>query len=89
VVAAALRDGGATVAYAAFDRRLPGALVLCAERAGLVRPLLEAWRPHAAPSGTDVIRIVVDGARALVQALVDAGAEVTFELVQMGGPLVG
>jgi ribosomal protein S18 acetylase RimI-like enzyme len=88
VVPVALRDGGRPVAYAAFDQRLPGALVLCADRTGLVRPLLEVWRPHAAPSGADLVRLVVDGEPSLMQALVDVGAEVTFELVQMGGALV-
>jgi hypothetical protein len=44
-------------------------------------------RPHAASSGDDLVRLVVDGEPSLMQALVDVGAEVTFELVQMGGAL--
>jgi hypothetical protein len=87
LTAVALREGGEPVAYAIFDPRLPGAVVLCAARPGLVRPLLDALRPHAPPSESDVVRVVIDGEHHLMQLLVGAGAEVVFELVQMGGRL--
>ncbi len=88
----ALRDGGelpAYAAFAAFDPGFPGAAVFCAARPGLARPLLDACRAHADLTRFDFVRLVIDRDRALVDALVGAGAELTLELLQMGASLGG
>jgi ribosomal-protein-alanine N-acetyltransferase len=83
----ALRDGGEPLALAAFDPRFPGAAVFCAARPGLARPLLDACRAHADLARFGFVRLVIDRDRALVNALVGAGAEITLELLQMGASL--
>jgi GNAT superfamily N-acetyltransferase len=82
-------DGGEHLGCAAFDPRFPGAAVFCAARPGLLRPLLDACRAHADLARFNFVRLVIDRDRALVDALVDAGAEITLELLQLGASLRG
>lgn len=86
--AIALRRGGELAAFAAFDPKFPGAAVFYTASVGLARPLLDACRAHADLTQFDFVRLVVDRDRALVAALVAAGAEVTLELFQMGASLI-
>jgi GNAT superfamily N-acetyltransferase len=81
--------GGEIAAYAAFDPQFPSAAVFCASEVSLARPLLDACQAHADLARFDFVRLVVDSDRALVAALVAAGAEITFEILQMGGVLAG
>jgi GNAT superfamily N-acetyltransferase len=85
-VVLAIRERGELAGLAVFDPGLPGAVVFCAARIGLARPLLEACRAQMDLARFDFVRVVV-GERAIADALVAAGAEVTFELFQMGGAL--
>jgi GNAT superfamily N-acetyltransferase len=85
----ALREGGAPAAYAAFEPQFPGAAVFCVARVALARPLFEGCRAHADLARFDFLRLVVDGARALAEALVAGGAKITFELRQMGDSSIG
>ena len=89
MVMLALREDGATAGCAAFDPRFPGAAVFCAARPGLARPLLDACRAHADPTRPSFIRLAVERDRALVDALVAAGAEITLEILQLGATLCG
>jgi len=63
--------------------------VFCVADVDLARPLLEGCRAHADLARFDFLRLVADHDPALAGALVAAGAEVTFELWQMGAPLAG
>lgn len=86
----ALRDAsGELVAYAAFDPQHPGAAVFCVARVALARPLFEACRAHADLAAFDFLRVTIDRDPALKDALVAAGADVTFELLLMGAALDG
>jgi GNAT superfamily N-acetyltransferase len=86
VVLLGLRSAESVVAFASFDPAFPGAYPFRVARPSLARPLLSAMLPHALER-FDFVRVVVEDDRALLDALVAAGAGVLFEFVQMGGPL--
>jgi GNAT superfamily N-acetyltransferase len=87
LVLIALREEGAPAGFAAFDPAFPGAYPFRVARPELARPLLDAIRPHARMDQFDFVRLTVEGDRPLADALKAAGAEVSFELVQMSAPL--
>lgn len=83
-----LRDGPARelAGYASFDPDHPGAAVFRTIRAELGAALLAAMRPFALPA-FDFVRVTVDGDPGLAAALIELGADVTFELLRMSAPL--
>ena len=82
----ALRDGAELAGIAAFDPDFPGAAVFRTVRPALAVDLLEAMRPYALPA-FDFVRATVEGDRPLADALIALGAELTFELLRLSGPL--
>jgi GNAT superfamily N-acetyltransferase len=84
VVLLGLREGGAPVAFAAFDPAFPGAHQLRAVRVSLLRPLFDALREHARH---ERVHIFVDGERALYDALRAVGATLVHATYRMGAPL--
>lgn len=86
-VLVALRDHGGIVAFAAFDPAFPGAYPFRVARTGVARPLLEACRIHADLHRFDFLNLAVEGDARLKDALSAAGAQISFELVQMGASL--
>jgi GNAT superfamily N-acetyltransferase len=82
-VLAAMRDDAAITAFTAFDPAFPGAYPFRVTRPELARPLLDALKPHARMDRFDFIRITVEGDAPLKQALTAAGAETSFEILQM------
>ncbi|MEP7120267.1 MAG: GNAT family N-acetyltransferase [Byssovorax sp.] len=83
----ALREGEAIVAFSAFDPTASSAHSFRITRRELVRPLLEALRAHAREGGPETLHFPIEGDRALVDALVAAGAEIVFELLRMEAEL--
>jgi GNAT superfamily N-acetyltransferase len=82
IVLSALREESALVAFAAFDPRFPGVYPLRVARHELVRPLLDALRPHASHSYT---HLSVEHDRALFDLLSNAGATLVHALYRMTG----
>ena len=82
-----LRDeGDAIVGFAPYDVGFPGAATFCAAEPALAGPLLAAMRAYV-ESVHDFVRVVVEGDRALTDAVLALGAEVTFEMLRLSGPL--
>jgi ribosomal-protein-alanine N-acetyltransferase len=79
-----LRERGDWVGFAAFDPGFPGVYPLRVTRPALMRPLLEALRPHATQ---DRVLLMVEGEPALRDALVTNGAELLFAFFSMGAAL--
>lgn len=76
--------GEGPLAFAAFDPKLPGAHPFRPTEIAYARPLLEALRPHARH---DYIRILAENRPELAEALLQAGASVTLEVMQMRGAI--
>jgi hypothetical protein len=87
-VVVGLRERGEPVGFAVFDPAFPGAHPLRVARPTLARPLLEACRRHADLARFDFLGMNVEGDAALKDALLAAGAQLTFDLLQMSGALV-
>ena len=87
IVPCALREGDSIAGFASFDPASPGAFPFCVARPGLARSLLASMKRHAHLASFGFVRLMVLGDGDLVAVLRGAGAEVTFELVQMGAPL--
>jgi len=87
-VALGLRDAaGVLVAFAALDPGFPGAYPFAARAPSYARALLDALAPHADPGHGDLMRLALEGDRALADALVAAGARLLFPLVRMQAEL--
>ena len=85
----ALRDAaGAVIGFAPFDPGFPGAPSFYADRPELAPALLAAIRAYALPQ-YDFVRLTVEGDRALADAVLALGAELTFEILRLGAPLSG
>jgi GNAT superfamily N-acetyltransferase len=80
-----LRDP-ALVGFAAFDPDFPGAATFRTTRPELAADLLEAMRAYAR-ADVDYTHLTVEGDRALVDAVLALGAEVTFEILRLSAPL--
>jgi GNAT superfamily N-acetyltransferase len=81
-----VRDGTGIVAFAAFDPGFPGAATFCAAQPELAASLLAAMRAYADPQ-FDFTRVSVEGDRALADAVIALGAEVTFEVLRLSADL--
>lgn len=82
-----LRDeADAIVAFAPFDIGFPGAATFCAGAPSLAGSLLAAMRAYAEPQH-DFVRVAVEGDRALADAVLALGGELTFELLRLSAPL--
>jgi ribosomal protein S18 acetylase RimI-like enzyme len=79
-------DDDAILAFAAFSPSHPGAATFCARRPDLAIPLLGAMRRHADPQ-FDFVRVTVEGDMPLVDAVLDLGAERSFEILRLGAAL--
>lgn len=77
-----LDDSDALVGFAGFDPSFPGAASFCAARPDLAPALLAAMRAYADPA-FDHVRVTVEGNRALADAVLALGAELTFELLRL------
>ncbi len=80
-----LREGETIAGVAVLDPRLPNAAPFRVIRPGLAAALLRALRPHALADQVE-LQIVVDNDAPLIDALVAAGADVTFRLIHYVGP---
>ncbi|MDC3956839.1 GNAT family N-acetyltransferase [Polyangium jinanense] len=76
----------ARVGFACFNPSFPGSFPFRVARPKLVRPLLEAVRPHARPEDA-FTQVVVEGDPETKRALIEAGASVRMEIVNMEGPI--
>ena len=84
VVLRAFREGGALVAFGAFDPTYPSIYPFRVTRAGLARALLDAFRPHARHPH---VHVVVEGNRAVVDALRGVGGELGHSTFRMAAVL--
>lgn len=82
----AARPEEARVGFACFNPAFPGSFPFRVARPTLARPMLEAVRPYARPED-DVTNVVVEDDAATKHALVEAGAIVRMELLNMAGPI--
>lgn len=82
----AARPEEARLGFACFNPSFPGSFPFRVARPTLVRPLLEAIRPHARPEDT-FTQVVVENDPATKRALVEAGASVRMEIMNMEGPI--
>ncbi|HVK69976.1 MAG TPA: GNAT family N-acetyltransferase [Polyangium sp.] len=80
------RPDEARVGVACFHPSYPGSFPFRVARPTLARPLLEAVRAHAPPE-QDVTHVVVEDDAETKRALVEAGALVRVEILNMGGPI--
>jgi GNAT superfamily N-acetyltransferase len=71
---------------ACFNPPFPGSFPFRVARPALAFPLISAIRSHALPEH-DYTQVVVEGDPALKQALLEAGAEARYELLQMDGEI--
>ncbi|MDI3290851.1 GNAT family N-acetyltransferase [Polyangium sp. 15x6] len=76
----------ARVGFACFNPSFPGSFPFRVAGPTLVRPLLEALRPHARPEDT-FTQVVVEDDPETKHALVEAGASVRMEIMNMAGPI--
>jgi len=79
-------DRATSLGIACFNPAFPGAFPFRVARPTLARPLLEAMKPHALPA-FEHVGIVMEDDPETKRALVDAGATIRFELVNMEGPI--
>jgi GNAT superfamily N-acetyltransferase len=84
VVLLGLREDSEPVAFAAFDPAFPGIYPLRVARVDLARPMFDLLGSHAS-SGEDRVFVVVEGDRALLDALMAVGASVRHAFLRMGG----
>ncbi|MDI1446838.1 GNAT family N-acetyltransferase [Polyangium sp. 6x1] len=82
----AARPEEARVGFACFNPSFPGSFPFRVARPTLVKPLLEAVRPHARPED-DFTQVVVENDPATKRMLIDAGASVRMEIMNMEGPI--
>jgi GNAT superfamily N-acetyltransferase len=82
VVSLAMSEAGTPVAFAGFDPAVPRVYPIYVERVELVRPLFDGFRPHARESQ---VKVLVEGNRALFEALQTSGAQIEQERYRMGG----
>ncbi|WP_170229546.1 GNAT family N-acetyltransferase [Polyangium fumosum] len=82
----AARPDEARLGIACFHPSYPGSFPFRVARPTLARPLLEAVRAHAPPE-QDVTHVVVEDDAETKRALVEAGALVRVEILNMGGPI--
>ncbi len=76
----------AALGFASFSPEFPGAFPFRLARASLVRPLLEAIRPHALPEFS-FMQVVVEAHDELEKALLDRGASLRLEILHLRGAL--
>ncbi len=74
------------VGLARFSPAFPGAYPFRVASVDLARPLLESLQPHALPAHAD-LQLVTEDHPALARALVEAGGQVKFEILQMDGEI--
>jgi hypothetical protein len=72
------------VAFARFDPDFPGAFPFRVTDPELVRPLLDALRPHARPKPS-WIQLVIENDAACADILRRHGARVVFEILHLRG----
>ena len=84
IVLRALREGGAPVAFAAFDPAYPSIYPFRVTRVGLARALLDAFRPQARHPN---VHVVVEGNRAAADALRGVGGQLGHATFRMAGVL--
>ncbi|HEY0839923.1 MAG TPA: GNAT family N-acetyltransferase [Vulgatibacter sp.] len=81
------RLGDPARAFAVFNPSFPGAWCFRAAEPALVRPLLDALRPHAPAAVPHVMAVTEDPG--VAEALVAGGAELRMELYRLSGPIPG
>lgn len=74
------------VGLACFNPAFPGAFPFHVAHPSYARALLLAMKPYALPQH-DAVGIVVEADPGLKQAMVEAGAEIRYELFHMKGPI--
>jgi ribosomal-protein-alanine N-acetyltransferase len=84
VVFVALRDDAGPCALAAFDPAFPGIHPIAVTSPEHARPLFDALLPHARDPH---VNLFVEGNAALAEALLGAGAKLSFETLRMGASL--
>jgi GNAT superfamily N-acetyltransferase len=84
VVLRALQEGGAPVAFGAFDPAYPSIYPFRVTRVGLARALLDVFRPQARHPD---VHVVVEGNRAVAAALLGVGGELGHSTFRMAGVL--
>jgi ribosomal-protein-alanine N-acetyltransferase len=84
VVLRALREGGAPVAFGAFDPAYPSIYPLQATGVGPARALLDAFRPQARHPR---VHVVVEGNGSIAAALQEVGGELRHSTFRMAGVL--
>ena len=84
IVVRAVREGGAPVAFAAFDPSFSGVYPVRVARVDLARPLFDDLRTHARESH---VQVFVEGDRSLCDALRACGGRIHMETYRMAAAL--